>query len=185
MKFNINFLKDYIVKTRKKAQKHFFVRTWSLLALVIYGLGVVGLFSLHLLAKKTNEVVKAGIKEQENLIEELRSIEMQQVYLTAKTKSLEEVLLGKKKHQKIVETLMALLPPGVSISGLRIDPEGMVSFSASCSSFKTLIDFFNVLETNETESELKIKEVEISGVSYGLDKDYSFEVKLFFYLSQI
>ncbi|HUV47258.1 MAG TPA: hypothetical protein VMW29_03930 [Candidatus Bathyarchaeia archaeon] len=183
MKLNINFLKDYVLKTRKKAQKHFFIRTWSLLALVIYGVLVVAVFSLHLLAKKTNEVVKTGIKKEESLIEELRSIEMKQVYLTAKTKSLDEVLSGKKQHQQIVETLLALLPRGVSISDLKIDPDGAVSFSASCTSFRSLVDFFNILKTNETELRLKIKKADISGVSYGLEKNYSFDVILFFYLS--
>ena len=183
MKFNINFLKDRVLKTKKEAQKHFFIRTWSLFALLIYGLFVVALFSLHLLAKKTNEVVKTGIKKEESLIEELRSIEMKQVYLTAKTKSLREVLTGKKKHQQIVETLLALLPEGVSISGLKIDPDGAVSFSASCTSFATLVDFFNILKLNEVESRLEIKKADISGVSYGFEKDYSFDVILFFYLS--
>ncbi len=182
---NINFLKDRLAQLKKKAKKSLVLKTWSLVALVVYGILVFGAFSYYLVAKGKNQVLKAGIDREEALITNLRPIETKQIYLTSKAKSLTTIFASQKKHQKIIETILALLPSGVSVDDLTIDKEGLVNFSGSCASFKILQEFFNNLETEAGNSTfLKVKKAEIGKITYGWQQEYGFGVELAFFLGE-
>lgn len=182
---NINFLKDRLAQLKKKAKKSFALKTWSLVTLVVYGILVFGAFSYYLVAKERNKVLKEKIIQEEILITSLRPIEMKQIYLTSKAKSLTVIFASQKKHQKIIGTILALLPGGVSVDNLTIDNEGLVNFSGSCVSFKILQEFFNNLETEAKNSTfLKVKKAQIGQITYGWQQDYSFEVQLAFFLGE-
>lgn len=182
---NINFLKDRLVHLQKKAKKVFLIKSWSLVALVVYGLLVFGAFSYYLIAKKRNKVLNDKISYQEELVTNLRSVEAKQLYLTAKSKSLSKIFASQKKHQQIIETILSLLPSGVSVNDLVIDEEGMVSFSGSCVSFQILEEFLNNLEKEAEDSTfLKVKKAKIGQVSYGWQQEYAFEAQLAFFLGE-
>lgn len=182
---SVNFLRDRIAVSKKKAKKLFLARTWASVALVIYLLIVATVFSLYFLAKKTNQVIKNKIVQEEKAIENLRSIESKQVYLTSKTKSLSEILASKKQHQQIVDSILTLLPVGVSVSDFQINKNGTVSFSASCQNFEVLNNFFDTLKSEEETGALKIKQAKIQGVGYGLDQDYGLSISILFYLGEV
>lgn len=182
---NINFLKDRLAQLQKKAKKNFLLRTWSLLALVVYGILVFGALSFYLVAKRKNQVLLEKIDQEETLINNLRSVEAKQVYLTSKSKSLTTIFASQKKHQKIIETILALLPNGVSVDNLTIDGAGMVNFSGSCASFKILQQFFGNLEQEaENSTFLKVKKAQIGDITYGWQQEYGFDVQLAFFLGE-
>lgn len=181
MKLEINFLKNRLTLAKKKAQKQFLFKIWSLIGLVVYSLGVAALFFTHLLAKKQNEILTAKIENEQMLIKNQQTIEAKQLYLTAKTKSLKQILAEKEQHQNLIESFLALLPSDISIEKLDVNSDGSVSFSASCPSLRAMTDFFSILSSNENNSILKIKETKIKDVNYGHEKEYAFEAVLYFY----
>lgn len=177
---NINFLKEKAVFLKKKASRLFFIQTASFALLIIYGLGIVGLFSYYFVLKKESDALGEKVSEAKARIESLRSIETKQVYLKSKIKSLAEVLADQKQHQKITEAVFNFLPEGIAISGFAIDEKGGVSFSGESYSFKTLKNFFTSLETTPQIGEIKIKKVRIGKVSFDYEKGYSFDIYLLF-----
>lgn len=182
---NINFLKDRLAQLQKKAKKSFLLKSWSVAVLVLYGIFVFAAFAYYLVAQKRSQVLKDKITVQEELVDSLRPIEAKQVYLTSKSKSLTTIFASQKQHQKIIETILALLPSGVSVDDLSIDEQGMVSFSGSCTSFSILQTFFaNLEEEAENSTFLKVKKAAIGDISYGWQKEYSFEVQLAFFLGE-
>lgn len=179
---NINFLKDRVAKLRKKSRRVFLIKTWSLIILFAYTFLALSSFSYMVLIKKANDALAQKIKAQEKIIEDLQPIEAKQIYLAAKTKSLGTILASKRKNQEIIESLLALLPAGVEVSDFQIEPDGTVSFNASSYSFKDLTNFLDILTNASTGEQLKIKNSQIGGVSYGLKQAYLYSVTILFYL---
>jgi len=184
MPANINFLRDRIAFLKKKSRKVFFIRTWSLSLLAIYGALVIGSFFYHFLLKNQNNTFKEKMKKEEKAIESLSSIETKQVYLASKVESLSQILKAKRMHQEIVESLFFILPQGISIDNFHISEDGTVNFSGACSSLRVLDDFLNTLEAQGKVSKMLIKEAEIEGVSYGFEQEYKFGVSVLFYLGK-
>jgi len=184
MRANINFLRERLFLSKRKARKLFLIRTWSSLIMVIYILLIISTFSFYLLTKKTNQVIKRKIKQEEKKIEDLRSIEAKQVYLHQKTQSLSKIIASKKQHQEIVESLLNLLPQGISVDNFHISKNGLVSFSGRCLSFKVLRSFFDTLQIEENALHLKIKQAQIKTLAYGYDKEYVFDAEILFYLGE-
>ncbi len=181
---DINFFKDSLVKLRKKARRLFLIKTWSLITLASYGLVISAVFSYHLLTNRGNQNLNEKIKQQEALIESLRSIESKQVYLTLKTKSLTQIINSQRKNQEIVKTILHLLPEGTAVDGFNIEEDGKVNLSGSCLNFKILKNFLANLYEKEDDSFLKVKEVKVRGISYGFENPYQFNTILQFYLGE-
>ena len=179
----INLLKDQLAAIRKKARKLLLIRSSAFAVLIIYGLIVVAAFSYHLVEKRRSEIFRQKIKQEEALIEKLRPIEAKQTYVSYKVKSLAEILAAKKEHQQIVESVVNLLPTGLSVSNFHIDEDNWVHFSASCLRFEVMVDFLDHLDS-EKEGQLKVKEARIGQVSYGLEQEYHFDVNILFYLGE-
>ena len=181
---NINFLKEKVALLKKRSRNLFFIRSLSLGLLTFYGLVVFGGFSYNFLLKRQNEIFKENIARREKIIENLRSIETKQVYITSKIESLSQILTSKNQNQKIVESLFFILPEGISVSNFHINEDGIVNFSGTCSSLRALKNFFNILETKGKISEMTIKNAQIGGINYGFEKEYNFSVSILFYLEE-
>ena len=181
---DINFLKDRLVKLRKKAHRLFLIKTWSLIVLLSYALAVFAVFSYHLLTNKGNQSLNQKIQEQERLIESLRSIESKQLYLSLKTKSLTKIISSQRKNQEIVETILHLLPEGASVEGFGIEGEGEVNLSCSCPNLKILKIFLSNLYGEEEDGFLRVKQVKVAGIDYGFENPYQFSAVLQFYAGE-
>ena len=91
---------------------------------------------------------------------------------------------SKKQHQKIVESIFAIVPEGTSVDNFQIAEDGRVSFFASCLSFKILENFLKELQADDKGTHLKIKEARIENLSYGFEKEYHYNVSIAFYLGE-
>ncbi|PIS09675.1 hypothetical protein COT75_00565 [Candidatus Beckwithbacteria bacterium CG10_big_fil_rev_8_21_14_0_10_34_10] len=180
----INFLKDRLDALAKKEKRLLIIRIWSFGALGIYGLLVLSLFSYNLLMKRQSKVLGEKIIKEKAAIEELKSIETKQVYLSHKTQSLAQILSSKRQNQEIVETFISLLPEGISVSNFNIDEQGRISFSGHCQSFYTLKHFLAVLSDEVEDLPLAIKESNINNINYGFGDGYSFSATILFYLGE-
>jgi len=185
MEKNINFLKDRIALLKKKSRRLFFIRTWSLGLLVVYGVLVIGAFSYNLVLKKQDQTLKEKIQREKKVIESLRPIETKQFYLASKVKSLSEILASKRWYQEIVDSLFFILPEGMSVSNFHIGEDGTVSFSGTCATLRVLKNFLDVLESKGEVSEVVVKQAQIGSVNYGLQKEYQFNVSVLFYLGKL
>ncbi len=151
-----------------------------MVVLVIFSLIVIIIYSYSFILDKEKETLTQNLSQQRVKIENLKSLEVKQVYLKNKLISLKEILANQKKSQMITEAVFALLPEGISISGFSVDEEGGVKFGATSESFQTMTKFFNNLEGTKSIGDLQIKKILINGPAYVYLKGYTFGVYILF-----
>jgi len=129
-------------------------------ALTMVGLSVYS----NIFLRRANEELEMKISSEKRQIEDLRSVESKQVYLTNKLNSFEPLLRAQAKNQAIAETIFIILPNRTNLKGFDIE-EGVLGLSGSVPSFVIFNELLENIREKETPLEIVKADVKKAGYS--------------------
>lgn len=185
MESQINFFREYRLKIRGVEKKRFLIQVSSMVALSVYlTIVLVVIWLLYYFRNQQNKI-NSNIRKAEAEIEQLRSIETKQIYLSEKIKSLEQIFDQRKEHQRIAKSFFALLPAGVSVDGFSIDEEQQIEFALKSEKFSNLKQFIANVNLSNQFTQLPIRSADVKSFRYKLKGGYFLDMKIGFLKEQI
>lgn len=181
MSKSINFLKKQAIQVKVKQTKFLYAKICLIFSLAAYVIIVILLVVYSLVLNKQKTVVQEQLSDVKKNIESLKSVETKQILLKHKTASLTEILTSQTQHQVLIETVFQLIPNGVMISGLNINKNGIIGFSAKTQDLNLLeafLDNLNDFSSNQQNNQLK--NISIESVMYNFQNGYTANINLFF-----
>jgi len=176
MKKNVNLFPKKIKKIRVRQKwKRQLVR-FLLIMVLATAITMIGLsIYSNIFLAKVNTELEGKISSEKKKIEDLRSIESKQVYLTNKLNSFEPLLKVQAKNQAITETIFIILPNRTNLKGFDID-KGVLILSGSVPSFPILNELFENIKKEGMP--LKIIKADVKKISYSEKGGVSFDLVL-------
>jgi len=176
MKKNVNLFPKKIKKIRVRQKWKRQLLRFLLIMVLATAITMVGLSVYsNIFLSRANEELERTISSEKTKIENFRSIESKQVYLTNKLNSFEPLLKAQAKNQAIAETIFSILPNNTNLRGFEIE-KGALSLSGSVPSF---VVFNELLENiREGETSLKIIKADAKKISYSEKGGVSFNLIL-------
>lgn len=174
----VNFLAEKQAEYEKQRRRLLLIQVSAFSLLVIYILGLSGLFaySFYLNQKKKSLETKAKVLSAQ--VQELSPIEAKYLFIKTKLDALSPILASQRKNQDLVEAILTLLTPGISVSGLNVTEDGNISFSGEAIDFAALNQFLTNLERGSLTPSVRLQLAEIKGVGLRSEGSYNFSIVL-------
>jgi Tfp pilus assembly protein PilN len=174
----INFLDQD--KQKKGSRSFDSVKLVSGILLGVYLLVGLGVFGFYIYKKRENNNLQTKISRAKNRIKQQSSVETKQRYLVSKVQNLSLLLDSKEEHRLLIETLLTLLPDGVSVSKFEIGSQDEINFNAESKDFRKVEEFLTRIKNNQELLEMKVTNAVIESFRFTEKNYYSMGIKLSF-----
>ena len=174
---DISLYTKKIGKINKKQKLIVLLTRSALVWLLVLGVLMVGISFFSLSVNKKNLSLDSQIKRSKTAIEALSEVESQQLYLTSKLDSFEELVKSQEVHHAITETIFDLIPDGTEIKGFKVETEGEIVLSGSAPSYLKLSELLDRVR-DAKKYRLDIKSAKVNKISLSRDGSLTFDIRL-------
>lgn len=174
----INFLAGKQSEYRKKMRRLLLIQLGSFTILGLYIIGLAAVFGYYFYLNRANKKLEIQASQLSGQVQEYGPVEAKYVFIKTKVSALTPVLASQRKHQEIVEALLALLPEGISVKGFTVSEEGEINFSAEARTFKALEQFLNNLRKKKLTPQIEVKYAQVGSVRLKENGGYNMSVNL-------
>lgn len=179
MKIKLELSSKKIKKLRRKILWQKKIYHFVLAGLLLTALIFVFLTSYMAILDQENKKLAQIVETNKEAIISMEPLEMKQIYLLSKLKSLSGVMMSHEKHQKIAETVFGLLPSGTAINGFEVDESGLIRIKGSVSHFLILGEMLERVKKKQ-DLPLLVLSSQMESVSFsenGIDFNLLIEVQ--------
>jgi hypothetical protein len=146
----------------------------------VYGILLLSIISLQVLSKNKNNSLDQKIEQTSSLIKSYQSREAKYLLLTDKVNALTELLPGREKKQKIIDSFLELITEETKLTNLDLGKQGQVNYSAQFETLKEFEEFLDNMKAKAGISQLPILEAKVANVTYGPEIGYSLDAYIIF-----
>ena len=177
MSAEISLAKKAIGRIRKKQKLKKLVSRLLMGGVLFLGLVLMIASSLQFIVSRGNNKLEARINLLIKEIEELNSVESQQVYLISKLDSFTGLLETHELHQALTESIFKVIPDGTSLKGFQVNETGVISLSGTVPDFVILKKLFDNIQETRLDS-LPIVAAKVNRIGFSQEGDLNFDMEV-------